>query len=243
LEILDYSRSFLTFFTTSRQGSNIARIQIDARCRVDGWGTDGGAGTFHLIAPCRSEMMYRDGQLFQMPNYEFCGIFSDDEVVIHRTQWTSENELPEHARIEDRFDRIAIDTRHLPAEPLATVDAIVAATLENRLLVARTTIRDEATNVNAVLEYPIKTMNVTTDPAQFQVDTGPIIVPLLEASGEPAITRFAIAHIVYCTHDRAEFILRMPHVVGERDGQPVRVTDYSEIRFTSASHELWGESA
>ena len=52
---------------------------------------------------------------------------------------------------------------------------------------------------------------------------------------------FAMAHIVYWTFDRTEFVLRKPHVVGERDGQPVEVTDYSETVMMTASHEVWGE--
>src|SRR5262245_55326694 len=49
---------------------NVARIQLDAACTL----TDGGTGTsetFYLIVPCRSERMYADGPLYQMPNYEF----------------------------------------------------------------------------------------------------------------------------------------------------------------------------
>jgi hypothetical protein len=30
-------------------------------------------------------------------------------------------------------------------------------------------------------------------------------------------------------------------VVGEKDGRPVQVTDYSEIRIESAENEIWGE--
>lgn len=236
--VLDYSRSYVTFFTRPHQGSNIARIQVDATCRVEGWDA---ARTFHLIAPCRSEWMYREGQLFQMPNYEFSGIFTEDDLVLHRTHWTSDAEQPEYARVPDRFDRVAIDHVSLRAEPLVSVDDIVEATLANRALVAQTTIHDDATGATAVLEYPIRTMNVTTDPPRFQVDTGPVIVPRFESTAEHPIERFAVAHIVYCELDRAELILRVPHTVGERDGQPLEVTDYSEIMFSSATHTIWGE--
>lgn len=179
--------------------------------------------------------MYVDGQLFQMPNYEFCGIFTRDRVSLIRTHWTSE---PEHADIHpisDRFERVAIDCTHLNAELLPDVGAVVAATLANRPLVARTVLRDEATGVTARLEYPIKTMNVTRDPYRFQVDTGPIAVPVFESTAEP-IGRFAIAHAVYWQEDRVEFVLRKPHAVGD-----VQVTDYSELSFHAASHEIWAE--
>ncbi len=240
--VLDFTRSYVTFFTTPAQGGNIARIQVDATCSVDGWGDNGQPGRFHLIAPCRSEHMYLDGQLFQMPNYEFCGIFTDDDLVLLRTHWTSDQESPEIARATDRFDQVAIDRVDMHAERLFTTEDIVDATLANRRLVARTRLTDPGSGSTAVLEYPIKTMNVTTSPLQFQVDTGPIIVPRFDAAEQPPIGRFDIAHIVYCAEDRAEFILRRPHDVGQRDGRPVQVTDYSELRFETADNEIWGEA-
>jgi hypothetical protein len=127
------------------------------------------------------------------------------------------------------------------AERFENDTAIVDATLANRILVARTTLRDEASGTVAHLEYPIKTMNVGHEPDRFQVDTGPIIVPRFDHADLEPILRFDIGHIVYWTLDYAEFVLRRPHVVGERDGAPVEVTDYSEIRIETAENEIWGE--
>jgi hypothetical protein len=239
MTVLDYSRSFVTFVTKPRQGDNTARIQIDACCHVSGWGPE---KTYYLIAPCRSELMYRDGQLFQMPNYEFSGIFAEDELVLLRTHWTSDAEAPEYARVTDRFERVSIDPVRMDAEPLRAVGDIVSATLANRRMVARTTIRHDATGATAVLEYPIKTMNVTTAPEQFQVDTGPLIVPILDSAQEPAILRFEVAYGVYCSLDRAEFVLRRPHDVAGEGQPPISVTDYSALLFVAAEHELWGEA-
>jgi hypothetical protein len=243
LEALDFSRSFVTFFTTAVQGANIARIQIDATCRVDGWGADGGVGEFHLIAPCRSEVMYEETQLFQMPNYEFCGIFSNDEFVLLRTHWTSDREAPEYALPHERFERIAIDLTHLNAEALDCDSDVVEATLANRRLVARTELTDPEIGTRAVIEYPIKTMNVRREPANFQVDTGPILVPRWDAGNLPAPLRFDVAHIVYWKRDRAEFVLRRPHAVGSGEHAPIEVTDYSELRFEAATNSILGEVA
>lgn len=240
--VLDYARSFVTFFTNPLQGGNIARIQVDAIATVEGWGADGGPETFYLIAPCRSERMYvPDEPLFQMPNYEFCGIFTADQCSILRTHWTSDRESLDVHRSTERFDRVAIDLKPLVAERFENDTAIVDATLANRTLVARTTLRDKATGTVAQLEYPVKTMNVAHDPDRFQVDTGPLIVPRFDLDGVDPIVRFDVAHVVYFTSDYAEFVLRRPHVVGERGGEPVRVTDYSEIRIESAENEIWGE--
>ena len=242
--VLDYARSFVTFFTKPHQGGHIARIQIDSLATVDRWGSGGGAETFYLIAPCRSERMYVPGQpLFQMPNYEFSGIFTRSHCSILRTHWTSDRESLDVNPNAERFDHVNFDLRELPAEGLSDDSAIMAATLANRRLVARTTIRDADTGTTAILEYPIKTMNVTQNPDRFQVDTGPLIVPRFDMESSDPIARFDVAHVVYFTSDYAEFVLRRPHTVGERNGEDVRVTDYTEIRISSAENEIWGERA
>lgn len=238
--VLDFNRSFVTFFTKPGQGSNIARIQIDATCTIS-W-PDGRAETFYLIAPCRSEHMYLEGQLFQMPNYEFSGIFTEQEVLFLRTHWTSDREQPEYALVPDRFDRVEIRTRTMDADELVENPEIVDATLANRRLVVRTTINYARPGIVAQLEYPVKTMNVTKDPDQWQIDTGPLILPRVDPQGDRAIEWFDVAHIVSCDFEKAEFVLRKPHVVGELNGGPVSVTDYSQLVFAPAQHRFWAEA-
>ena len=242
--VLDYARSFVTFFTKPHQGGNIARIQIDAIATVDRWGSDGDAEHFYLIAPCRSEQMYVPGEpLFHMPNYEFSGVFTRSHCSILRTHWTSDRESLDVNLNAERFDHVNFDFRELNAERLTGDSEIMAATLANRRLVARSTLRDADSGTTAILEYPIKTMNVTRNPDRFQVDTGPLIVPRFDMESSDPIARFDVAHVVYFTSDYAEFVLRRPHAVGERNGEDVRVTDYTEIRITSAENEIWGERA
>ncbi|MGH2561718.1 MAG: hypothetical protein ACRDJH_21845 [Thermomicrobiales bacterium] len=239
MSIIDFANSYITFFTSSHQGGNIARIQIDAACTM----TDDRGGeseTFYLIAPCRSERMYRDDPLFQMPNYEFGGIFARDDCLILRTHWTSDRDDRELAVNSERFARVAIDVKHLPdARQLPDRAAIVRSTLANERQVARSALIDEQRGVRAVLEYPIKTQNVTEDPPQFQVDTGPLIVPDFSSSAAHPIQRFDVAHVVYHQFDQAEFVLRRPGAVGEREGTPVSVTDYTVVQAVAARNELW----
>jgi hypothetical protein len=230
----DFSRSFVTFFASATQGNNIARIQIDATCTIT---RDGHlAETYCLIAPCRSEMMYRDGPLFQMPNYEFCGIFTQHEVALIRTHWTSEHEQREYARVSDRFDRVDIHISDLAAEQIESPASIVDATLANRRIVTRTTI-DLDDGAVATLDYPVKTMNVTRDPLRWQIDTGPVIVPGPATGAGHDIGRFDIAYVASCDPGKAEWILRRPHPVGPG----IAVTDYSEIVIGQARHAFWAE--
>src|SRR4051794_25279467 len=70
------------------RAGNVARIQLAAACPVPDAAT-GASEPFYLIVPCRSERMYADGALYQMPNYEFGGIWSEGGLLILRTHWTS----------------------------------------------------------------------------------------------------------------------------------------------------------
>lgn len=239
--VIDFARSYVTFFTKPHQGSNIARILIDATCTVHDERT-GESDTCYLIAPCRSERMYQERALFQMPNYEFCGIWTAEEFAIIRRHWTSDRDNVERGRNRNRFDRVEIDIRPLAEpQPLAEVPQIVEATLANRSLVARTTLHDEQRGLRFVLEYPIKTMNVTREPPRFQVDTGPLLVPNLDSDGSPALLMSEIGHVAYDGFAKAEFIVRRPVPIGEGEQNPVAVTDYSVVGELPALNELfWG---
>jgi hypothetical protein len=239
LNIIDFPNSYMTFFTKPHQGENIARIQIDAAATITDEQT-GEETTFYLIAPCRSEYMYQPDRLFQVPNYEFCGVFTHDQIMIVRTHWTSDRDNREVAPATDRFAKIDLAIKHLPDATLLSDDkTAVEATLANRPLVARTELRDETSGRRALLEYPIKTMNVVINPPKMQVDTGPILVPDFTSTAPHPIERLDIAHIVYHLYDRAEFVLRRPHQVGDQNGNPVHVTDYTEILVLPAKHELY----
>jgi hypothetical protein len=228
---IDFANSYMTFVV--HNGENTARIQLDAACTIVD--PAGESEHYYLIAPCRAEPMYRDGDLFQMPNYEFCGIWSRDECLLLRTHWTSERDDREHGLNRERFADVRLDIRPFPAtRRLADRAQIVEATLANRPLIARTELRDEERGRRAVLEYPVKTMNVTREPPRFQVDTGPLIVPDLASTARP-ITTFDLAHVVYCTVDRAEFVLRRPNPVGPAG---TLVTDYSTVQVLPAVNSL-----
>jgi hypothetical protein len=93
VETIDFDNSYMTFF--GRDEGNIARIRLDAACTlIDERSGEG--EVFYLIAPCRAERMYRDGALFQLPSYEFCGIFAS----LGLRRWRLRRERPGERAIE-----------------------------------------------------------------------------------------------------------------------------------------------
>ncbi len=222
VDICDFSRSYMTFF----HPANTARIQIVARCLVTNERT-GVTNDTVLIWPCKSEFMYVEDGLYQIPNYDFCGIWSRDEFLILRT-------FPVHEpkRIEewdaganaDRFHNVRIDVAMCSEiVPLTTDSDVVRATLDNRTLVARTHLYSTERNLRAVAEYPITTMNVVDTDSEdentgrFQVDTGPIIIPAWDdcsavpQRGERFVEQFDLAFVCYNKlGGHTEFVLREP---------------------------------
>lgn len=238
IDLCDYANSYLTF--TVPNGENTARIQLDARCEVTG---PDGTEEYYLITPCKGEKMYIERELWQMPNFDFCGIWSHDEYSILRTYAEHKADRAQEkdtGRIADRFEEVKIDVRPLTNVRELKTDAEVAdATWANLALIARTHLTDEASGQTAVMEYPIKTMNVRAQSPQFQVDTGPVLWPDFKSASPHAIERLAMAFSVYNTYDYAEFIVRRPTPLIVDGREVAQVMHYSESVPTAARHELF----
>jgi hypothetical protein len=243
MDILEYANSYFTFVMPDR--SNVARIQLDARAVI----TDGRGGEreFFLITPCKSEQMYTGGRLFQDPNYDFCGIFSREQYAIIRS-WAEHDPSRvmewDTGLNKERFGEVRFNLRSARGvTPLRSAADVVGATLANRALYARTHIID-GTGRSAVLEYPVKTMNVVEPPKnRFQVDTGPLLFPTwADPRGQHrpvklAIDQFALAFIVYEDFRGGEVVLRQPTAVGSAGTETYH---YSRIVETpEATHELF----
>ena len=233
---IDFANSYMTWFPADT--GNIARIQLDAACTLndDRLGT---TETFYLVAPCRAERMYVDTPLFLMPNYEFAGVWGADDFQLIRTHWASERDNREYGRNRVRWADVHLDIQQLPGTRLlADAVQIIDAVLANRPLVARTELWNEELGRHAILEYPIKIMNLTKDPPRFQVDTGPLIVPDFASAAAHPVERFDLAHVVYNVFTKAEFILRRPTPVAADAGPNASTTDYSTVMVMPARHEV-----
>lgn len=217
-----------------------ARIQIDAIIDVIGEET-GASERFVLIAPCRSEWVYAEDRLFQQPSGEYRRIFSlkDDRSMGRRLTVQG---APAHGRpVKDTFRSLTIDIKTFAqTRALQTTAEICAGTASNLPLVARTEIRDPQRKERYILEYPIKTMNFQPATPSFQVDTGPLLVPDFNAMATATIDRLEMAHIAYNRPDRAEFILRRPTPINDKEGKELsRVLHYSEVRDYPARTQIF----
>ena len=247
-DALDYSRSFMMWDAPPNPNDhrkpghkpwgNSARIQFDARCELTDDKT-GESEEYFLITPCRTEWMYRDDTLFQTPNYEYCGVWTRTEFIglggaQHRRQGSG---VPQY--IKDNFTDFRLMTTPLPsARILENDEEIIDATLNDELLIGRTEIRDNANGISAVVEYPIKTMNVHPERKRFQVDTGPLPFPDLSRTVERQIECFSVAFVCYNNFNLAEFILRVPIEVSDANSDIRSALGYSDVRRLPAKNTI-----
>lgn len=223
---------------------NKARIQLEAIIDVL-YEATGQQERFVLIAACRTEWVYAEDRLFQLPSREYRNIYSATEQRGLGQAITSPDEEVDRPGsrgrpINKKFVSLEIDIQRFgETHVLETPDDICAATVENLPLVARTEFVDPTRGERYILEYPIKTMNHRPERSTFQVDTGPLLVPDFTSPEPRAIDRLEMAYVAYHRLDRAEFILRRPTPVTDAAGRELcRVLHYSEVREYPARNVL-----
>jgi len=216
---------------------NKARIQLEAIVDV----IDEAAGSreqFVLIAACRSEWVYAENGLFQLPSREYRNIYSLTEERSMGSGITHDGEMTRGKPVTNTFRSIEIDlARFGGSRVLEDAAAINEATENNIPIVGRTEIRGEGRTY--LLEYPIRTMNFRPENSSFQVDTGPLLAPDIESAEEKSINRLEMAYIAYNRLDRAELILRRPTPIANEAGRELaHALHYSEVREHPAMTQI-----
>lgn len=232
MQALDFSRSFVTFTTFER--ANNARIQVEARCL---W-TDvaqGATEELFLIASCKSEYTYAKDNLFQHPNYDFCGVFNEQQFCILRTHASAADDKPEVNLVANRFDHVSCHIVCAEAELLSTTEQGVAATLAGKRLAAATEIESEDGRLRCRLEYPVKTMNANDIEWMYQIDTGPVPYPTWSSGCELIAGRFELAYVAWNAPHFADFVIQRPTELGAGIATP----HYSGIVSVPARNELF----
>ena len=235
MEAIDFSRSFCTF-TGPR---NNARLQVESQLEL----IDDArrvSEVFLLYASCKSEDTYAKEDLFQDPNYDFCGIFSKSKVdySIIRTYSTHKDNL-ETGLVAERFTKLAIDLAPVPtAKVLPRNSEIIQATLRGEPLVSRTELADPSRSLRAIVDCPIKTMNVHPENDTFQVDTGPMLYPDFTSAQERPIEWLRLAFVAFNRFDRADFVIQAATPVLVDGREVCQVAHYSRIVSLPAKNSI-----
>ena len=249
MQVTDYHQSYFHFendlnvqraITVTRSQPwtlNQVRIPLESRCEVTDPAT-GDTTTYMLFASCKTEVVGVEHDAWTLPNADFCVVYSPDEFLVIK-RWhqmgvqfaqAANMAAPQERQVErtqDGFTGHRLDHVTADARTLETNDDIIDATLDNRPLVSRTEF-DLDDGRRVAIEYPVKTINVSTRDKHYQVDTGPVLWPDLSIGHERFIGNLRLAYIAHNCPDWAELIVNVPTAVTDdvdvhHFSKPVRV--------------------
>lgn len=220
---------------------NNVRISIECRCELTHRNT-GESRIYFLGASCKTERVGAAGDLWLLPNADFCMAASEDEFLIVK-QWAHRRaggekhpqalatpQERQRGRAREAFADFCLDIREVRGRELETLDEIVAATQSNALLVSRTAYEDG--DYRVVIEHPVKTMNYSNREQAYQTDTGPVLLPDLSTGrierSSNLIECFDLAYSAFNSADWVEFIVN----------SPTRVTDEVEVDHYSRPRRI-----
>jgi len=236
LPVLDFGRSFVS----GTASFNRVRFWVESRTML----LDGARRhEFLQCGACKSENTFAARDLFHADNYDFLPILGDDE----------------HWLIFRRRNRIAGDYRTVrkevwgPAERklryaagvevLSSFERIRDATAAGRPLVSRTEIADAATGLRAIIEAPVKTINIEPARKLYQIDTGPVALPDLSRRYQPSVDCLRLAFVAFNAPGFADFVVEQPTPVVEDGRERCRVYHYSSPVTLTARNSLLAVTA
>jgi hypothetical protein len=160
-------------------------------------------------APCRAEYTIAKRNLFQVPSNEFRMAFSREHSLDIANRPSDEVETAKTRNLDAHHTNHKIDIRkRKDVTTTADPTEIIDMTLANDLMNARSTYKDPERGLSIAVEYPVNLINVNPVDGEYQVCTGPVIVPDLETWDGKSVTRVFLAHVAFTASDYVEFILR-----------------------------------
>ena len=184
------------------------RFRLEAGCEILDPAT-GKVTRLYAGAPCRTEYTIARRNLFQIPSSEWRLVFSDEDsiAIARRPSW--ETEPGERRPLTKAFAETRLDLRQHPSpRVLRDGGEIAAATLAGELMNARSSYEDEERGLTVTVEYPVNLINIHEAGGEFQVCTGPVLLPDLATWDGTGVTRVFLADVAITAFDWVEFILR-----------------------------------
>lgn len=184
------------------------RFNIEASCTIQDEAT-GQRSELFIGAPCRTEYTIATRNLFQVPSAEFRFPFSRRYRLGLAKRPSTEQEEVSVALLSESLAEHRIDLRSFAnVSELTDARQIATAALNNDLLNAISTYRDAGRGLTVSVEYPVNLINLNVPDGEFQICTGPVILPDLATWDGSEVRRVFLAHVAITAFDHVEFILQ-----------------------------------
>ncbi|MDE2847370.1 MAG: hypothetical protein OXO51_11730 [Gemmatimonadota bacterium] len=193
------------------------RFHLEAACTVEDL-ESGRKTDLYLGAPCRTEYTIARRNLFQIPSDEWRMTFSRSLSIPISRRPSTEPAGTRGTPLAEQFKGHDIDIRQYDTDDtLTNAREVVQATLDRDLMNVRITWTAPDRNLQVTLEFPVDLININEEDAEFQVCTGPVVLPDLATWDGSEVHRVFLADAAVSGFDHAEFILRREIEAAERE--------------------------
>ena len=231
---LDYGRSFVL----GNGPENEVRFWVESRTRIISEAS-GQSEDYVQVGSCKSEHTFARENLLHEDNYDFLPVFGPEWSVVYRRHADLRDSYREIRRSQEWWNgqqyRLIVGRE---VEELTSAAAVRQATYAAVPIVAQTQVRNAETGLQAILEYPVKTMNTNRASDLYQVDTGPVAFPDLSQRRARHVEALSLAFVVFNAPHFADFVLEAPTCVGDE-----QVYHYSKRVSLAAVNRLYAVHA
>ena len=235
IECLDYGRSFICNTSTS----NAVRFWVESRTIL----YDDRASSklvLYQCGSCKSEHTFAKTNLLHEDNYDFMPIYGGEDMLILRRHASVRDRYRELRKVTDAWGEPIMQLHYgRTVTELTTFEQIRDVTAGDTPLAAQTEIVNERTGLRCVMEYPVKTMNISVDNSIWQVDTGPIAFPDLTRRFDVPVDSVRLAFAVFNAPHFCDFVIEQPTPVLECKRELCSVYHYSNpVSFAAKNRVL-----
>ena len=234
---LDYGLSFIT----NSGPENQVRFWVESSTKVIDEKT-GNSMDFYQCGSCKSENTFAKTDLFQENNYDYLPILAGDQwLVFRRLPGLSDRYRKVHVAKNIAFGEPSLKTLR-PAANVTLLpekwEAIAETNAAGIPIVAQTELYHQKTGLRAILEYPVKTMNISVPKKMYQVDTGPVAFPDLTRRTERLVDCLSLAFVAFNAPHTADFVTEQPTPVDPNDPESPQTYHYAKPFSLPAKNRL-----
>ena len=234
LTCLDYAHSFIC----GTAAFNAVRFWVESRTILLDAG-DSLVAEFFQCASCKSENTFGEKDLFYTDNYDFLPILGDGDYLVFRRPARLSDGYRRVSKAEDIWGKPALRLRRARQVTLLdTWEKIRDATAAGIPVVSQTELRNDETGLEAMIECPVKTMNISLEQRKYQVDTGPIALPDLSKHFARRIECLSLAFVAFNAPHFADFVVEQPTPVMADGVEQCKIYHYSHPISQPARNRL-----
>ena len=231
---LDYGLSFIT----NPSPVNSVRFWVESRTRLIN--ETGNFIDCYQCASCKSEDTFAEKNLLYEDNYDFLPILGGGYWLIFRRPAYISERYREVVKAEKVWGVPTPKLRR--AHKVKELDDWVKvrkATASALPIVSQTELFQKETNLRAIIECPVKTMNINHSKEMYQVDTGPVAYPDLSRRHDPPIACLSLAFAVFNAPNFVDFVIEQATPVARENQGSYQVYHHSDPFSVTANNRLF----